>query len=80
MRPREINLGALLSAADLLAWCFSPAGRRQLERWGLKRAQYVTEQSGQQLIRHLPRGHPLAGRILNRCFSGLDRVEVRLVA
>jgi hypothetical protein len=64
---RAPNMGALRSAADLLAWCFSPAGRRQLERWGAERARYVIDETVRPIMALAP-AHPLASPILARAF------------
>jgi len=61
------NLGALLSAADLLRWCFSKEGRYWLARWGRTRAQYVIDETVRPIMA-LEHGDPLAGRLLARAF------------
>ena len=67
--PPSLNLGRLLSAADLLNWCFSSDGKRQLGRLGRQRAQYVIDETVRPIM-ELERGHPLVGRLLTRAFRG----------
>jgi len=63
------NLGALLSAADLLSWCFSKEGAYWLRRWGPKRAQRVLDETVRPIMELEP-ATPLVGSILARAFRG----------
>lgn len=70
MRPHEINLGRLLSAADTFRWLFSD----EASRWARRATRDHIEEFANETIRpimELEPGHPLVGLALKRAFRSL---------